>query len=44
MSPQEVQDNIDFEQIPNKTKKVFGINALTGEGLKEAMDWFASQI
>lgn len=44
LTPREVQDQIDFESIPCTKKKVFGITASTGEGLTQAMDWFASQI
>lgn len=44
MSPQEVQNQIDFDGVPNQRKKVFGVTASTGEGLHEAMTWFSSQI
>jgi hypothetical protein len=44
MTPQEVSDHIDIDKIPNQWKKVFGVIGKTGEGLKEAMDWFSSQI
>ncbi len=44
MTPQEVSDQVEFDKIPNQRKKVFGVIGKTGDGLKEAMDWFSSQI
>lgn len=41
---QEVANHLNFEQIKNPNKKYFGVVGIKGEGLKEAMDWFADHI
>lgn len=43
-TPQEVANHMNFETIKNPNKKYFGVVGIKGEGLKEAMDWFADHI
>ena len=44
MTAQEVSNNLNFDSIQNTNKKYFGVVGIKGEGLKEAMDWFADHI
>jgi len=39
-----VANHMNFESIKNPNKKYFGVVGIKGEGLKEAMDWFADHI
>ena len=41
---EQIVSQIDFDSIPNSKKWAFGVIGKTGEGLKDAMDWFSSQI
>ncbi len=44
MDAKEVADKMGFDVIKCQKKKYLGVVGITGEGLKEALDWLAANI
>ncbi len=44
LKPEEVASLMEFEKIKNPKKKCIGVTGITGEGLKEALDWLADNL
>jgi hypothetical protein len=42
MNPNEVTEKLQLKDLKERQWKVQGTSALTGQGLKECLDWMAS--
>ena len=44
MTPDEISDILKLDEIKERDWSIFKTSALTGEGLKEALDWLVKTI
>ena len=44
LSPYEITEKMRREQLKGRTWKVIGTSCITGEGLKEGLDWIVSEL
>ena len=44
MTPDEISEILKLDEIKNRDWSIFKTSALTGEGLKESLDWLVKTI